>query len=106
MPAVLQRFFSQFAVLPLDPESARIAGRIRAELAALGMPIGPYDSQIAAIAMVNNLILVTHNTGEFSRVNGLLIRIGRKKSELIPNNRFAEHYITSCNISILLDLLL
>ena len=29
--------------------------------------------QIAAIAIVNNLILVTHNTGEFSRVNGLQI---------------------------------
>ncbi len=71
--AVLQRFFSQFAVLQLDPESARIAGRIRAELAALGTPIGPYDSQIAAIAIVNNLRLVTHNTGEFSRVNGLQI---------------------------------
>lgn len=71
--AVLQRFFSQFTVLPLEPESARVAGRIRAELAALGTPIGPYDSQIAAIAMVNNLILVTHNTGEFSRVNGLQI---------------------------------
>jgi tRNA(fMet)-specific endonuclease VapC len=71
--AVLERFFSQFAVLQLDTESARIAGRIRAELAALGKPIGPYDSQIAAIAIVNNLILVTHNTGEFSRVNGLQI---------------------------------
>jgi tRNA(fMet)-specific endonuclease VapC len=70
---ILQRFFSQFTVLPLEPESARVAGRIRAELAALGTPIGPYDSQIAAIAMVNNLILVTHNTGEFSRVNGLQI---------------------------------
>ncbi|MEC4813493.1 MAG: type II toxin-antitoxin system VapC family toxin [Scytonema sp. PMC 1069.18] len=71
--AVLERFFSQFAVLPLDPKSARVAGRIRADLAALGKPIGPYDSQIAAIAIVNNFILVTHNTGEFSRVNGLQI---------------------------------
>jgi tRNA(fMet)-specific endonuclease VapC len=42
-------------------------------LAALGTPIGPYDVQIAAIALVNNLILVTHNTGEFGRVNGLQI---------------------------------
>jgi tRNA(fMet)-specific endonuclease VapC len=71
--AVLERFLSQFAVLPLDPESARVAGRIRAQLAALGTPIGPYDSQIAAIAIEKNLILVTHNTGEFSRVNGLQI---------------------------------
>lgn len=70
---ILQRFFSQFTIIRLDPEAARIAGRIRAELAASGTPIGPYDVQIAAIAMANNLILVTHNTREFSRVNGLQI---------------------------------
>ncbi len=70
---ILQRFFSQFTIIPLEPEAARIAGRIRAELAASGTPIGPYDLQIAAIAMANNLILVTHNTKEFSRVNGLQI---------------------------------
>ncbi len=38
-----------------------------------GTPIGPYDVQIAAIAMANNLILVTHNTKEFNRVNELQI---------------------------------
>ena len=70
---ILQRFFSQFNIIPLDPEAARIAGKIRAELAASGTPIGPYDVQIAAIAMANNLIVVTHNTKEFSRVNGLQI---------------------------------
>ncbi|BCL38198.1 type II toxin-antitoxin system tRNA(fMet)-specific endonuclease VapC [Nostoc sp. MS1] len=68
---ILQRFFSQFTILPLEGEAARIAGRIRAELAASGTPIGPYDLQIAAIAIANNLILVTHNVREFSRVNGL-----------------------------------
>ncbi|MBD2450692.1 type II toxin-antitoxin system VapC family toxin [Nostoc sp. FACHB-152] len=68
---ILQRFFSQFTILALDAKGARIAGRIRAELAANGTPIGPYDLQIAAIAIANNLILVTHNVREFSRVNGL-----------------------------------
>lgn len=34
--------------------------------------VGPYDLQIAAIALAN-LILVTHNTREFSRVPGLLL---------------------------------
>ncbi|MEK8016923.1 MAG: hypothetical protein VSS75_008650 [Candidatus Parabeggiatoa sp.] len=45
----------------------------RAQLAAKGTPIGPYDLQIAAIALVNDLILVTHNTREFSRIEGLVI---------------------------------
>lgn len=35
--------------------------------------IGPYDLLIAAIALANNLTLVTHNTNEFSRVPGLVI---------------------------------
>jgi tRNA(fMet)-specific endonuclease VapC len=59
--------------LPLDSPSSVIAGRIRAELAALGTPIGPYDVQIAAVALAHNLILITHNTGEFRRVQGLQI---------------------------------
>ena len=28
------------------------------------MPIGPYDSQIAAVALVHDLTLITHNTVE------------------------------------------
>ncbi|KYC40031.1 twitching motility protein PilT [Scytonema hofmannii PCC 7110] len=70
---ILQRFFNQFTIISLDPQAARVAGRIRAELAATGTPIGPNDLQIAAIALANNLILVTHNVREFNRVNGLQI---------------------------------
>ena len=35
--------------------------------------IGAYDIQIAAIALANSCMLVTHNTGEFSRVSGLTV---------------------------------
>ncbi len=68
---VLREFFSEFVSLPFDGHAAAICGQIRAQLAALGTPIGAYDLQIAAIALANNLILVTHNTREFSRVEGL-----------------------------------
>ncbi|QIR38265.1 type II toxin-antitoxin system VapC family toxin [Tolypothrix sp. PCC 7910] len=78
--AILQRFFSQFNIIHLDSAAAIIAGRLRAELAASGTPIGPYDVQIAAIAMANNLILVTHNTREFGRVNGLQIEDWEEES--------------------------
>jgi tRNA(fMet)-specific endonuclease VapC len=70
---ILQRFFIQFNIIHLDSSAAIQAGRIRADLAAMGMPIGPYDVQIAAIALANDLILVTHNVGEFNRVYGLQI---------------------------------
>lgn len=71
--ALQEAFLNNFISLPFDDAAAKIFGRIRAELAANGTPIGPYDLQIAAIAMANNLILVTHNVREFSRVNGLQI---------------------------------
>jgi tRNA(fMet)-specific endonuclease VapC len=63
-----QDFLNFFVSLPLDDLPATKAGEIRANLAALGTPIGPYDLLIAAIATVNNLTLVTHNTREFERV--------------------------------------
>ena len=58
----------QFSVLELDKDDARAAAEIRAHLAMLGMPIGPYDVLIAGQALARNLILVSHNTREFSRV--------------------------------------
>lgn len=59
--------------LPFDGVAAEISGQIRAQLASLCTLIGEYDLQIAAIALANNLILVTHNVDKFSRVKGLQI---------------------------------
>jgi tRNA(fMet)-specific endonuclease VapC len=69
--AKLTIFLTQFASFSFDSRAAQEFGRIRAKLAKAGTPIGPYDLQIAAIAMVNGLTLVSHNTREFSRVTGL-----------------------------------
>lgn len=68
-----QAFLSRFVSLPFEDEAALLAGQIRAKLANAGTPIGSYDLQIAAISLVNNLTLVTHNTREFERVEGLQI---------------------------------
>jgi tRNA(fMet)-specific endonuclease VapC len=62
-----------FRIIDFDRDDARQAGVIRAELAARGTPIGPYDVLIAGQALARDLILVTHNTREFSRVPGLQI---------------------------------
>ena len=63
----------RFAVLDFDKEDARHAGAIRAELAAQGAPIGPYDVLIAGQARARSLILVSNNMREFSRVRGLVV---------------------------------
>lgn len=71
--AVLATLFASFNSYPLDGEAARLSGEIRADLARKGTPIGPYDVQIAAIALANDCVLVTHNVGEFSRIAGLKV---------------------------------
>lgn len=64
-------FFARFRSLPFDDQAARIYGVVRADLETKGTPIGPNDLLIASIALAGDLVLVTHNTAEFSRVNGL-----------------------------------
>jgi tRNA(fMet)-specific endonuclease VapC len=66
-----QQFLERFISLPFGDDAAILFGQIRASLVNMGTPIGAYDVQIAAIALANNLTLVTHNTREFSRVDGL-----------------------------------
>lgn len=69
--ATLQRqqaFLDNYESLPFNDQSAIIFAQIRAQLATQGTPIGAYDLQIAAIALAHNLLLVTHNTREFSRI--------------------------------------
>lgn len=61
-------FLNQFVSLPFDDVAAQIFGEIRADLARKGTPIGPYDLQIAAIALAHNVTLVTHNSVEFGRI--------------------------------------
>lgn len=67
--ALRQRFVS----LPFDDRAAEEYGRIREHLAILGTPIGPNVLMIAAVALANQMTLVTHNTAEFSRVPGLAL---------------------------------
>jgi tRNA(fMet)-specific endonuclease VapC len=66
------RFLNRFKSLRFDDLTAENYGAIRAQLERLGTPIGPNDLLIAAIAQRHGAVLVTHNTREFHRVNGLV----------------------------------
>jgi tRNA(fMet)-specific endonuclease VapC len=61
----------QFVVLEFDKEDARQSGSVRSLLASRGTPIGPYDVLIAGQALARNMILITRNMDEFTRVPGL-----------------------------------
>ena len=64
---------SDAALLDFSEQDAHAAGEIRAELERKGRRIGEYDTLIAGQALSRNLILVTANTREFGRVNGLVV---------------------------------
>lgn len=66
-------FLAPFVSLPFDDVAAHIYGAVRAQLEQAGTPIGPLDTQIAAIALANDCVLVTNNTAEFRRVPGLAV---------------------------------
>jgi tRNA(fMet)-specific endonuclease VapC len=64
-------FLPLVAVLPFDSAAAAEYGKICALLRQKGAAIGPLDMLIAAHAQSQGLIVVTNNTREFARVEGL-----------------------------------
>lgn len=64
----MRMFLSAFTILPFSQQDGVKAGQIRAFLEEKGKVIGPYDIQIAAQGVSRGLVVVTHNTREFSRV--------------------------------------
>lgn len=62
---------ASFAILPYDQAAAAWHGAERARLEASGRPAPYADGQIAAIARVNGLVLVTLNAADFSRFKDL-----------------------------------
>jgi len=67
----LQNLTATVNVSPFGPEEVKFAADIRVDLENRGKPIGPYDVLIAATALANKGVLVTHNTSEFERIQGL-----------------------------------
>ena len=60
-------------VQPYDKSAVEKTAELRKYLAEKGMPIGSNDSMIAGNALAADCILVTNNTREFSRVQGLIV---------------------------------
>ena len=69
----LEAVLAAIETLPLSEPADRHYGVIRVELERLGRPIGHNDLLIAAHARALGTTLVTNNTGEFSRVPGLVV---------------------------------
>jgi tRNA(fMet)-specific endonuclease VapC len=68
-----------FPILSYDEVAATWHGEERARLEALGRPVPFVDGQIAAIAHVHGLVLVTINDKDFARFKGLKVENWSKR---------------------------
>lgn len=73
----IENLRSNMDVIPYDAFAAGICGELLARCDAAGTPSSYADTQIAATAVANNMILVTHNTRDFSA----LCKISMLKTE-------------------------
>lgn len=65
---LIDRFLPRLPNLPWTESAADSYGDIKAEHRRMGSLIGEIDTQIAAHALTEGLVLVTHNTRHFERV--------------------------------------
>ncbi len=69
----LMVLLSEIQIMPFDDLAAQVYGVLKTELQKKRTPIGSMDTLIAAHAKALDLILVTNNTREFARVEGLML---------------------------------
>lgn len=71
--SALRKLLVSFEIYPFDENAALVYGTLRADLERQGRIIGAMDMLIAAHALSQNLILVTNNEREFSRIPNLRV---------------------------------
>jgi tRNA(fMet)-specific endonuclease VapC len=69
--AALHEFLLALEIAAFDDQAAIRYGEVRASLTRRGKPIGPLDTLIGSHAHVLDVIMVTHNTREFSQIDAL-----------------------------------
>ena len=69
----VEKITSGFEIVPFDNAASILYGKLKADMIKKGNIIGPNDMVIAATVLSRGGILVTNNTREFIRVEGLMI---------------------------------
>ncbi len=67
---VLESFLSGVKVLPIF-HSIDLYAKEKARLRKVGTPIDDFDLLIGATAVTHNMVMVTNNTKEFKRIQGV-----------------------------------
>jgi tRNA(fMet)-specific endonuclease VapC len=65
------QFLQIVSVADFDRACAETYSRLRLSLRQKGRPTSEIDALIAAVALANNAVLVTHNTKHFEHIGGL-----------------------------------
>jgi tRNA(fMet)-specific endonuclease VapC len=66
-----EELLADIAVLDYDRACAEQFGRARGTLLRQGIAVNTVDLMIASVALVHDLTLVTHNTGDFQNIPNL-----------------------------------
>lgn len=62
----LVEYKEEFEIIPYDDFAAGICGQLLGKCPKEGKSLPYYDTQIAATAIANGMVLVTHNTTDFA----------------------------------------
>lgn len=69
---LLNKIQAYFPIIQYDEHCAFLQAEIQAQMQRKGISVPDFDMMIAATAMANNLILITHNTKDFQNIPGLM----------------------------------
>ena len=70
---LFSRLIGNSLVIPVEHETAQLAGMIKNHLSKNGLQVGPLDCLIAGVVIVGKDVLLTRNVKDFSRIEGLRI---------------------------------
>ena len=71
--AYVEKVIEAFPAYPFDMSAARIHARIWARLAKKGITVGAHDLIIGATALSLGFSIVTSNTRDYGRIDGLIV---------------------------------
>ena len=64
----IQKINELYEIIPYDSLAAQICGELQAKCAKQGKTLAHYDCQIAATAIANGMVLITHNTADYEAI--------------------------------------
>ena len=68
---IKQELLADITVLNYDHSCAERFGQLRGSLLYRGISVSPVDLMIASVALTHDVVLVTHNTRDFSSIPDL-----------------------------------